>query len=116
METAPRTVVRVETRTHTGPDAQVDDGYASQLARVISEVTGAKVTYRDLSAGEYAAALQQSGLDGSTARFVAALDASIARGDLETSSQELAHLLGRPATPLAEVVRAGYNLLKVRKG
>ena len=74
------------------------------------------MTYRDLSAGEYAAALQQSGLDESTARFVAALDASIARGDLETSSQDLAHLLGRPATPLAEVVRAGYNLLKVRKG
>jgi hypothetical protein len=40
----------------------------------------------------------------------------IARGDLETSSQDLAHLLERPATPLAEVVRAGYNLLKVRKG
>jgi len=87
---------------------------ASQLARVISEVTGTEVTYRDLSAGEYADALQQSGLDESTARFVAALDASIARGDLETSSQDLAHLLGRPAIPLAEVVRAGYNLLKVR--
>jgi quercetin 2,3-dioxygenase len=26
METVQRTVVRVETRTHTGPDAQVDDG------------------------------------------------------------------------------------------
>ncbi len=38
----------------------------------------------------------------------------VARGDLETSSADLAHLLGRPATPLAEVVRAGYDLLKVR--
>jgi predicted dinucleotide-binding enzyme len=38
---------------------------------------------------------------------------SIARGDLETSSADLAHLLGHPATPLAEVVRAGYDLLKV---
>jgi quercetin 2,3-dioxygenase len=27
VETAQRTVIRVETRTHTGPDAQVDDGY-----------------------------------------------------------------------------------------
>jgi hypothetical protein len=26
METVQRTVVRVETRTRTGPDAQVDDG------------------------------------------------------------------------------------------
>jgi NAD(P)H dehydrogenase (quinone) len=37
---------------------------------------------------------------------VAALDASIARGDLETSSQDLAQLLGRPATLLTEVVAA----------
>ena len=27
METAQRAVIRVETRAHTGPDAQVDDGY-----------------------------------------------------------------------------------------
>jgi len=39
---------------------------------------------------------------------VAALDASIARGDLETSSQDLAHLLGRPVTPLTDVVGAVY--------
>jgi hypothetical protein len=39
---------------------------------------------------------------------VAALDASIARGDLETSSQDLAHLLGRPVTPLTDVVGAAY--------
>jgi len=40
---------------------------------------------------------------------VAALDASIARGDLETSSQDLAQLLGRPATLLADVVGAGHD-------
>jgi NAD(P)H dehydrogenase (quinone) len=40
---------------------------------------------------------------------VAALDASVARGDLETSSQDLAQLLGRPATPIAEVVGAAYD-------
>jgi hypothetical protein len=40
---------------------------------------------------------------------VAALDASIARGDLETSSQDLVRLLGHPATPLAEVVAAAHN-------
>jgi predicted dinucleotide-binding enzyme len=45
---------------------------------------------------------------------VAALDASIAHGDLETSSQDLARLLGRPATALSEVVRAAYDLFKVK--
>ena len=86
----------------------------SELARLISDVSGTKVTYHDLPPEQYARALQQSGLDEATARFVAALDTSIARGDLQTSSQDLAHLLGHPATPPAAVVRAGYDLLKVR--
>jgi NAD(P)H dehydrogenase (quinone) len=80
------------------------------LARVISEVTGAKVTYRDLPAEEYADTLQQAGLDETTARFVAAVDASIARGELETSSADLANLLGRAAAGLTEVVRAAHDL------
>jgi NAD(P)H dehydrogenase (quinone) len=80
-----------------------------ELARIITEVTGTKVTYRDLPAGEYASWLQRAGLDEATARFVAALDVSIARGDLETSIQDLAQLLGRPATPLTEVVAAAHD-------
>ena len=78
----------------------------TELARTITEVTGTRVTYRDLSAGEYASWLQQAGLDEATAHFVAALDTSVARGDLETSSQDLAQLLGHPATRLAEVIGA----------
>jgi NAD(P)H dehydrogenase (quinone) len=73
------------------------------LARIITEVSGTKVTYRDLPAQVYVSWLQRAGLDEATARFVAALDVSIARGDLETSSRDLEQLLGRPATPLAEV-------------
>jgi NAD(P)H dehydrogenase (quinone) len=84
-----------------------------QLARAISEITGRKVTYHDLPAGEYAWALQRTGLDEATARFVVALDVSIARGDLETSSQDLARMLGRSATPLTEVARAAYDLFRV---
>ena len=72
----------------------------SELARVISEVTGTPVTYRDLPVDEYISQLERAGLDEATAQFVAALDASIAHGDLETHSQDLARLLGRPATPL----------------
>jgi NAD(P)H dehydrogenase (quinone) len=79
-----------------------------QLARVISEVTGVKVTYCDLPAEKYAHALQRAGLDEATARFVAAIDASIARGELQTSSADLTSLLGRAATDLAEVVRAAH--------
>ena len=82
------------------------------LAEIISTVTGTKVTYREIPPGEYAGILQESGLDEATARFVAALDTSVARGDLETSSQDLAHLLGHPATSPAEVVRAAHDVLK----
>ena len=85
-----------------------------QLARVISEVTGAQVTYRDLPAEEYAEALQRAGLDEAAARFVAAIDSSIARGELEASSGDLANLLGRAAARPAEVVHKAYDLLKGR--
>lgn len=80
----------------------------AELARAISEVTGTLVTYRDLPAEDYVSALRHTGLDEDTARFVAALDTSIAHGDLRTDSQDLARLLGRPATPLLDVVRAAH--------
>jgi NAD(P)H dehydrogenase (quinone) len=85
-----------------------------RLAQVISGVTGAQVTYRDLPAEEYADVLQRAGLDAATARFVAAIDSSIARGELETSSADLANLLGRAASRPAEVVHMAYDLLKGR--
>lgn len=77
----------------------------TELAAAVSEVTGAPVTYRDLAVEDYAAELEHAGLDAGTAGFVAALDASIAAGDLQTRSDDLARLLGRPATPLADAVR-----------
>jgi len=80
----------------------------SDLAQVITEVTGTKVTYHDLPAEEYAARLQRAGLDEATAHFVAALDVSIAHGDLETSRQDLAQLLGRAPTPLPALVAAAH--------
>jgi NAD(P)H dehydrogenase (quinone) len=84
-----------------------------QLARIISEVTGTKVIYHDLPVGEYADALQRSGLDEATAHFLAALDASIAHGDLETGSSDLANLLGRAATGPTEIIRGAHERLKI---
>jgi NAD(P)H dehydrogenase (quinone) len=77
-----------------------------ELARVISEVIGTPVTYTDLSVDDYAVRLEQTGLEEASARFVAALDASIANGDLETDSQDLEQLLGHSVTPLVDAVRA----------
>lgn len=52
------------------------------------------MTYHDVPVEEYASSLRRAGLDETTAQFVAALDAAIARGDLETTSRDLAQLLG----------------------
>ena len=73
-------------------------------AAAISEAVGRPVTYRDLSVEDYAAHLQGVGLDAGTAGFVAALDGSAARGELETTSEDLAALLGRLVTPLQDVL------------
>ncbi len=75
-----------------------------ELARAISEAAARPVIYCNLPVEEYTAQLRQAGLDEGTARFVAALDASIANGDLETDSQDLTQLLGHPTIPLADVV------------
>jgi NAD(P)H dehydrogenase (quinone) len=75
-----------------------------ELAATVSEVTGQRVGYRALSTEDFAAELQGAGLDAGTAGFVAALDESVARGELETDSDDLARLLGRPATTLREAL------------
>jgi hypothetical protein len=49
-------------------------------------------------------------------RAIAILDASIARGDLETSSADLANLLGWATTGPTEIVRAAYERLKLAPG
>lgn len=77
-----------------------------ELAATITEVTGTTVVHRDLPPAELARSLQDKGLDEGTAGFVAGLDASIARGELEVPVDDLARLIGRRPTSLAEAVRA----------
>ncbi|MBI9115632.1 NAD(P)H-binding protein [Sanguibacter suaedae] len=77
-----------------------------ELAATVTEVTGTTVVSRDMTPAQYAAALQQVGLDEGTAGFVSSLDASIAAGDLETDSDDLARLVGRPLVTLVDAVRA----------
>lgn len=81
----------------------------AELAQTISEVTGLPVRYRSLSTERFAEALQAAGLDAGNAGFVASLDESIARGELETDSPALVELAGRPSTPLAEAIRGAQG-------
>ncbi|MGC4771741.1 SDR family oxidoreductase [Micromonospora sp. DT44] len=77
-----------------------------ELADAVTEVTGTTVVHRDMSTAELASALQNVGLDAGTAGFVAALDHSIAIGELATDSDDLSRLIGRPTTGLRDAVRA----------
>ncbi len=77
-----------------------------ELAATISEVTGTAVKYRDVSAETLVEELTAAGTPEDTARFTAALDGSIARGELDTSPDPLIRLLGRDPTSVADAIRA----------
>lgn len=87
-----------------GPPVTLDD-----LAAVITDVTGTAVAHTVVSRDELVSILTGAGLDEGTARFVTALDEGIERGDLDVDSTDLEKLIGRPATSLAEAVRAAVS-------
>lgn len=76
------------------------------IAAAIGTVLGRDVTHRAVSTEEHARVLEGAGLDAGTVGFVTALDAGIAAGDLEVDDPTLVELIGRPATPLADALRA----------
>ncbi|MEV0688098.1 SDR family oxidoreductase [Nocardia sp. NPDC050378] len=81
----------------------------AEFAAAIGEVAGRPVRYQDLEPAEYAATLRQSGLPDPVADMLADTDAAIARGELDTTSGDLARLLGRESTPVAEVIRTAIG-------
>jgi NAD(P)H dehydrogenase (quinone) len=79
-----------------------------ELAAAVSEVTGRDIPYRNVTLDEYEQGLIAAGLDEGMAAFLTALEANTAAGDLDTDSEDLAKLLGRPVTSLPEAVRAAH--------
>lgn len=79
-----------------------------ELAAAVSQVTGRDIPYRNVGLADYQQGLIAAGLDEGTAVFLTALEANTAAGDLDTDSEDLAKLLGRPVTSLPEAVRAAH--------
>lgn len=75
------------------------------LARTISEVSGTEVTVNNVSSDEHRKILLESGAPEGLVDFLVSTDAAIAAGELDdTNPGTLSTLIGRPTTPLADVV------------
>ncbi|SKC51591.1 SDR family oxidoreductase [Krasilnikoviella flava] len=80
-----------------------------ELARTATEVLGRPVTYRRVTSDDHRELLLAAGLDEGTAGFVVALDGDTREGLLAETSGDLARLIGRPTTPLAEGLRRALD-------
>jgi NAD(P)H dehydrogenase (quinone) len=77
-----------------------------EFAAVAAGIHGSPVAHRNVTAEEHAAILTAAGLDEGTVGFVVALDGNIRDGLLGHTPGDLARLIGRPTTPLAEGLSA----------
>jgi len=78
----------------------------TELAQVVSAATGRTVTYTDLPVEQYQQVLVGAGLPEPVAAVLADGDRGVAAGELLVEGDDLARLLGRAPTSLAEAVAA----------
>ncbi|MGN0063193.1 MAG: NAD(P)H-binding protein [Nocardioides sp.] len=77
-----------------------------EYAATVTDVTGTPVAHQALSAEAYGGALTGAGLPAPVVDMLVDSDLGLARGDLLVAGNDLAGLIGHPATPLADAVRA----------
>jgi NAD(P)H dehydrogenase (quinone) len=102
-------VVLLDAAAHAGRTYELSGDVAwtfADLAAALTEVLGRTVTLQPLTPDAHRAALLAAGLDEGTVGFLLAMDASIAAGALDKVDDSLSTLIGRPATPLVEGLRA----------
>lgn len=75
------------------------------FAAAIAKQSGKPVAYQDMPPADFAAALKHAGLPEGLADLLADSDAGASKGGLFDDSRTLSALIGRPTTPMAEVVR-----------
>jgi NAD(P)H dehydrogenase (quinone) len=84
-----------------------DDAWTlADLAAEISRLSGRDIAYVNLSEQDYAAALVKAGLPEGLSAAIAGWDIAASQGALLEDGRQLSTLIGRPTTPLAEVVKA----------
>ncbi|MGW3091242.1 SDR family oxidoreductase [Streptomyces sp. NPDC001108] len=78
----------------------------AEYAAVVSAATGREISYRNVPAAVHQEILTGAGVPEFFASILVDVDEAIARGRLALTSGDLARLIGRPTTPLAETVSA----------
>ena len=76
------------------------------MAAVVARVSGKPVAFVNLPKADYAKALEGFGLPAPVAAIFADSDDQSARGALFDDSRTLSRLIGRPTTPMADVIAA----------
>ncbi|MEU9301628.1 NmrA family NAD(P)-binding protein [Streptomyces sp. NPDC048269] len=72
----------------------------------LSAQTGKEIAYAQVPATEHLSILTGAGVPGGFAAIMVDVDAAIARGRLAGTSGDLARLIGRPTTPVADAIAA----------
>ncbi|MFJ4838286.1 SDR family oxidoreductase [Streptomyces sp. NPDC088746] len=78
----------------------------AEYADVVAAATGKEITYKNVPAPVHQEILVGAGVPEPFAAILVDVDEAIARGLLAGTSGDLARLIGRPTTPLAETVAA----------
>ena len=77
----------------------------TQLAEETSLQTGKEIPYNNLPKEKYAEILVSLGLPEAFANTIAGWDVAASKNDLFEDGKQLSKLIGRPTTPLSEVVK-----------
>jgi NAD(P)H dehydrogenase (quinone) len=101
-------VVVLTTDGHVGLTYELagDDAFTlSELAAELSRQIGKDIPYRELPETEYANILTKFGIPEVYASAIASWDVGASKGALLENHRALSQLIGRPTTPLAEVIK-----------
>jgi len=84
-----------------------DESYTlAELSNIVSEESGQKIPYIDMEELEFVAALEGAGLPKPVAKMLANSDTGASKGGLFDDSHTLSKLIGRPTTPLRQLVKS----------
>ncbi|MFI8450680.1 SDR family oxidoreductase [Streptomyces erythrochromogenes] len=78
----------------------------AEYAAEVSAQSGKEIAYTEVPAGDHLKILTGAGVPEGFAAIIVDVDAAIARGRLAGTGGDLARLIGRPTTPVAEAIGA----------